>query len=293
MPATKVFASILTLVVIALLVFLAATVHLVFAQEDDEVELDGPGVITIDQSDSVPIKDAVRSIIQGTRIDGECVINYRMSIGADEQPKIARTLAFNPDTCEELIEQGTLASGDGPAEENDPQETGVPVPQPGTSSSQQAYNSASASSLPTKTKTFKATWEDPIQLDVNWQKTTIKWRYDAQNNTVQYVSGKCRWWWLTLTGWTADSDKECWHYPKDNGSQHVVEASRGFTNNVFVCSLPPPYPVPYPYPILQGAKTRMDNQTVTAYANGSYTGDVDFSKSGDCAWLLHSETRWE
>ena len=211
-------------------------------------------MITVDHSDSDPITNSVRSIIQGTRIDGECLISYRMSLGPDEQPKIARTLAFNPNTCEELIEQGTLTSEDISTDKNDPNETGVPAQKTGTFSGQEAHGSALASSLPSKTKTFKATWEDPIQLDVNWQKTKIKWEYDAQNNIVNYVSGKCKWWWLTLTGCSADSDKECWHYSKANGSQHVVEASRGFTNKAFVCSLPPPEPGPYPIPDSPGCE---------------------------------------
>ena len=211
-----------------------------------------------------------------------------MSLGPDEEPKIARTLAFNPNTCEELIEQGTLASAQSSDAEDLAKEEAVHASKPGLSAGSEVYESFSMSSLPSRTKTFKATWEDPIQLDVNWQKTKIKWEYDAQNNIVNYLSGQCRWWWRSSTGWTADSDKECTHYSKANNSQHIVEASRGFTNTVFVCS-----PSWNPDLILQGAQTRMDNQTVTAYSNGGYSGDVDFSKSGECAWLLESEERWE
>ena len=174
MTYTKRFATILTVVTTAFLVFVVVTVHFVFADGDDEVRLDGPGVITVDNSNKAPIVNGVRRIIQGTRIDGECVIKYHMSLGPDEEPKVARTLAFNPNSCEELIEQGTLASGHGSDAEVPAMEEDIPAVKPGLPAASEAYQSFSASSLPSKTKTFKATWEDPIQLDVNWQKTKIK-----------------------------------------------------------------------------------------------------------------------
>ena len=174
MTYTKRFATILTVVTTAFLVFVVVTVHFVFADGDDEVRLDGPGVITVDNSNKAPIVNGVRRIIQGTRIDGECVIKYRMSLGPNEGPKVARTLAFNPNTCEELIEQGTLTSGHGSDAKVPTMKEAIPANKPGLSAGSEAYESSSASSLPSKTKTFNATWEDPIQLDVNWQKTKIK-----------------------------------------------------------------------------------------------------------------------
>ena len=183
---------ILTVIAAMSLVFVVAAVHLVFVDGDDEVRLDGPGVVTVDNSNKAPITNGVRSIIQGTRIDGECVIKYRMSLGPDEEPKVARTLAFNPNTCEELIEQGTLTSGQSSDAEVRAIEEAIPATKLGLSAGSEAHESFLASSLPSRTKTFKATWEDPIQLDVNWQKTKIKWEYDAQNNVVNYLSGQCK-----------------------------------------------------------------------------------------------------
>ena len=74
----------------------------------DEVTLEGPGVIRHDW-DKAPLINGVRKIIQGTRVDGVCVYTYRMFRGPNDPPKIRRTLASNPDTCEELVEEGTLA----------------------------------------------------------------------------------------------------------------------------------------------------------------------------------------
>ena len=130
---------ILTVIAAMSLVFVVAAVHLVFADGDDEVRLDGPGVVTVDNSNKAPITNGVRSIIQGTRIDGECVIKYRMSLGPDEEPKVARTIAFNPNTCEELIEQGTLASVQSSEVEDPAKEEAVPTSKLGPSAGSEAY----------------------------------------------------------------------------------------------------------------------------------------------------------
>ena len=77
-------------------------------KDPDQVTLKGPGVIRHDW-DHAPLINGVRKIIQGTRVDGVCVYTYRMFRGPNDPPKIQRTLASNPDTCEELVEEGTLA----------------------------------------------------------------------------------------------------------------------------------------------------------------------------------------
>ena len=74
----------------------------------DDVTLEGPGVIRNDWNHA-PLINGVRKIIQGTRVDGVCVYTYRMFRGPNDPPKTQMTLASNPDTCEELVEEGTLA----------------------------------------------------------------------------------------------------------------------------------------------------------------------------------------
>ncbi len=283
MSTTIKLTAILTLAIAVILGFHVVTAQMVAAEGPDEPRLQGEGVITYNPPNRPALMDPVRSVVQGTRVDGECVITYTVSINSNEPSKVTRTVAFNPITCEELIEQGTLSQQEtevdgSPTKETTPKDEGI-----GTDS--QGGATYSASSLPRKTKTFKATWEDPVHLDVNWQKTKMTWEYDSENNIVNYLSGLCTWYWLTTTGWTADPDEECKQYSQANGSRHVVEASRGFTNKNFPCFILGNPKV--------GAKTRMDNQKITANADGTYSGSVDFSKSGDCAWLLHNETSWE
>ena len=92
-----------------------------------DVTLEGPGVIRHDW-DHAPLINGVRKIIQGTRVDGVCVYTYRMFRGPNDPPKIRRTLASNPDTCEELVEEGTLAYPAGNEPEDAAMESVTAVP---------------------------------------------------------------------------------------------------------------------------------------------------------------------
>ena len=96
-------------------------------KDPDEVTLEGPGVIRHDW-DHAPLINGVRNIIQGTRVDGVCVYTYRMFRGPNDPPKIRRTLASNPDTCEELVEEGTLAYPAGNEPEDAAMESVTAIP---------------------------------------------------------------------------------------------------------------------------------------------------------------------
>ena len=95
--------------------------------DPDEVTLEGPGIIRHDW-DHAPLISGVRKIIQGTRVDGVCVYTYRMFRGPNDPPKIQRTLASNPDTCEELVEEGTLAYPAGNEPEDAAMESVTAIP---------------------------------------------------------------------------------------------------------------------------------------------------------------------
>ncbi len=94
----------------AVLISVLAAGLITFTQDPDEVTLDGPDVIRYDWLYDTPLTDGVRRIVQGTRVDGVCVFTYRSFMGPNDLPKVTRTLASNPNTCEELVEEGTTTS---------------------------------------------------------------------------------------------------------------------------------------------------------------------------------------
>ena len=69
----------------------------------------GNGVITHPPDDDPPIQNRTRFIQQGERIDGVCRYTTRVEGQLGGPAKIGRVLAENPNTCEQLVEEGTLS----------------------------------------------------------------------------------------------------------------------------------------------------------------------------------------
>jgi hypothetical protein len=86
----------------------------------DGPHLGGDGVITHPPDDDPPIENRTRFIQQGERIDGICQYTVMGERQLGEPGIIGRVLAENPNTCEQLVEEGTLSEeGKGKMEEED------------------------------------------------------------------------------------------------------------------------------------------------------------------------------
>jgi hypothetical protein len=86
----------------------------------DGPHLGGDGVITHPPDDDPPIQNRTRFIQQGERIDGICQYTVMGERQLGEPGIIGRVLAENPNTCEQLVEEGTLSEeGKGKMEEED------------------------------------------------------------------------------------------------------------------------------------------------------------------------------
>ncbi len=268
-----------------------ATSLVVVAQEPDqdpgEVTLEGDGVVEYDWSHRPPIENGVLRIIQGTQKDDACVFNRALSLSPNEQFKISRTLAFNPDTCQELIEVGTMSSEARSLEDQRDQANESIAVRPLDSSSQHDMTLAD-SSLPRMFSSYKAKYEDPVNWDVNWLSAELVWEYDDENDIVNYVSdtGWCRRDWNEVTDWYPTSGLPCDGSSEGSGSRYVVETSSHFENTAFICFAVSISPF-LPPVVLSGAKTHYEDQELTAYADGTSAGQVNQWKEGECAWLLH------
>ena len=75
----------------------------------DGPHLGGDGVITHPPDDDPPIENRRRFIQQGERIDGICQYTVMGERQLGEPGIIGRVLAENPNTCEQLVEEGTLS----------------------------------------------------------------------------------------------------------------------------------------------------------------------------------------
>ena len=71
--------------------------------------LAGDGVITHPPDDDPPIENRTRFIQKGERIDGVCRYTVMGERQLGEPGIFGRVLAENPNTCEQLVEEGTLS----------------------------------------------------------------------------------------------------------------------------------------------------------------------------------------
>ena len=135
--------------------------------------------------------------------------------------------------------------------------------------------------LPDRTVWVKSTVEDPVQLDVNWVRTTVSFAYDNDTGVVFYQSGECKAKWLSASGWERDEDyADCHWYYSDNQSKVTVSADEHFTNDDFCRVLLKQYGTDHVY---------HNNVVVTGNSDGSADGDVDIDIFGPCGNLLTPE----
>ncbi len=75
-------------------------------EAEQELTLTGPDVIQIGWEHEPPLRNSVRRIVEGQKVDGEC----RGASYSIQGSKIVRTLAVDEENCLKLIEEGTLSA---------------------------------------------------------------------------------------------------------------------------------------------------------------------------------------
>ena len=250
---------------------------------DAPVKLTGENVVEYDHSESFTIRDTQRKIDEGEVIDGGCKFTTRLERAIGEPAKAVRTLEVNFDTCERVIEKGTLTPEDLEeleAKDGDAEGTTESTPATPEDDSASTVNSSYsggvlASPLPSyySAARFKTIWEDPPNLDVNWVRSEVEWLTDG--GEVFYTGGECELHWVPW--WSNEGGQACtWYYNSDNTQVMVKKPSHGFENTTFYCGNNN-----------YGAETSYTNNIVGGTTVGSW-GNSTTSASGDCAWLLSS-----
>ena len=75
----------------------------------DQLELKGEQVVKADWKNRFSIEDGVRHIEQGRREGDKVVLTTHFHLEPGDRPKIIRTLAYDSETDECLVEVGTLS----------------------------------------------------------------------------------------------------------------------------------------------------------------------------------------
>ncbi len=153
----------------------------------NDINLTGKNVVFFNVSGLTPIENGHKLIIQGSKTSTACkfpqtVLTITPSEG--KITKIQRELAVNPDTCQLLVEQGTLA--------NPPIQNTSEIKIKSSNSVQTYY-------YPRKRASFTTEWWDPVGIRVNYVFDLIDFNYDGTNTYLSSV-GYDHWWYLT-THW--------------------------------------------------------------------------------------------
>ena len=130
----------------------------------------------------------------------------------------------------------------------------------------------------TKNGEWTGYWKDPININVNWNRSNLRWSYDGSTVTAVH-SKSCPDYWLTNTGWSRIYNSGCNYQWAENNYEYRVFSSRTYDNTTFVCG-----------PFLSGAQTQIHNHILVGKRNGSVEYSTTMRKSGWCSWLLWSET---
>ena len=257
------------------------------------VGLTGENVVEYDHSDSFEILEAVRSIDQGVRVVAGCEFTTRLEGAHNGPPVVSRTIAADFDTCERIIEVGTISQSDyEEIMDTKPLATDTPVPinyGPDGPSVEPASTGhvggvlQSPLRMETRSISFKTWWEDIIHWDVNWVQSNLSYQVDLANGKVIYVSedSSCTRFWRSGSGWSDGGGTCGWEYGSGQSSVKV-SADREFNNSTFPCGIHTPWGDFSGY----GADTYYEDNIVGATLS-SVWGSSTTTVSGDCAHLLH------
>lgn len=161
--------TLLTVMLLMSTVFmLVANAQPVNQPPTNEVNLTGPNVVFFNTSNLTPIENRQRLIIQGNKTStGVCQYTSILNKTAAEASiiKIMREVAVNRDTCQQLVDVGTLKNP------------------PANPSNLIVYKAAqqysTPSNLPTRTASMMTNWWDCCGIKVNYNFDQISFSYDG------------------------------------------------------------------------------------------------------------------
>ena len=250
---TAVRASI-TLGILGLLLLLLGAVP---AVAQDVPTLEGDGVITYDHSSLEPLDNPTRQLLHGSAVEGGCAFDVAAEVGSNFKGTIVtREVAYDPATCQSLVEQSVIPAG-----------VGLP-------------DDVLADNTGAKFSQWTGYWRDPVNIPVNWNRSQLRWSYNLTMNRITAVhEGSCPKYRRSATGWRVAYDSGC--YLRYIGtSKFGATSSRTFDNDWFPCG----------GIFIRGATTWVDDHELIAKANGYVEYSTNMGKSGPCSFLLWSQT---
>jgi hypothetical protein len=228
-----------------------------------------------DMSKLPHVNNAKIQVVKGKEIIDEqgkrhCAFHVKLTRNPGEPIKVARQVSYDPQTCSWEVEFGEVdqiedASGSGSSTTTPAIPIDAMLP-PG-----RRKDSSTPGVMATNIGGFTAATLDPLGITTNETKAIGRWDYDPNQYKVIGLSGECRYWWLTESGWWKHSNNctQNWGW-----GDFTVTSNATFKNQWFCDS------------------TAITN---VYYSNATFKGDAAGRKQGwidamwddgDCAYML-------
>ncbi len=254
--------TLLTVMLLMSTVFmLVANAQPVNQPPTNEVTLTGPNVVFFNTSNLTSIENRQRLIIQGNKTStGVCQYTSTLNKTVAEASiiKIMREVAVNRDTCQQLVDVGTLKN--------------PPAKPSNIIVHKAAQQYSTLSNLPTRTASMTTTWYDPIGINLNYNFDQISFSYDG--NTVYGLWSGFSHDWDRSTGWY-DVYYNLNSYLTPNNEEVYQSSTDEFENDWW-----------------EGVTTHTYYQpnTIIGYPNGGISAGGTYTwDDGPIWWQLHYE----
>ena len=241
--------------------------------------LEGENVHTYDWSDSTPLVNGRRSIVEGESFNGGCTFHLTETAGPNVTKMVTRELAYDPTTCQVLISTAKTTSHTSGTTNSLAKLLGGG----GGASMAKDEDGGGGGTIATKRRNWEGLWREVAHAPVNRSYSSLKWRYNTGTDTVEMLQSRCVLGWTEQTGWSVGYYSGCQRGYFDDNSEYEVKSSTRYENSIFPCAVDDGV-------LLIGANTKIYNHRLVGHGSGGITTSTSMSKWGDCAYLLRSET---
>ncbi|HEY0601680.1 MAG TPA: hypothetical protein VGD58_02155 [Herpetosiphonaceae bacterium] len=149
------------------------------------------------------VNNAKIQVVKGKEVldekgDRKCAFHVMLTRNPGEPIKVARQVSYDPQNCSWEVEFGEVDQLD---EHSGGGSTTTPAQSEAVLPPSRRKDQSGPGIAATGIGGFTAATLDPVGATTNETKAIARWDYDTNQYKVTALSGECRYWWLTETGW--------------------------------------------------------------------------------------------
>lgn len=238
------------------------------------VEISPDGWIEFKQQDYA-LENSTVYVKEGERTDdGGCALSGQFVLPQGSEAVEVREIAFNPVTCEALLERGIPPRDAALDGATDTQEGATLSDDVDATNSADSGGEFATAAVSRSSGYLESRYKDPPGYRVNYIRNSTDWRHDGRSVRSPVYNGYA-WDMIRSTGW--QMRKHDWNHHattyQTTSSSYIHFRNGYFCSNAYGQYQPPTH-------------TYYDRNTVHGRANGSLVGEWRAYKSGGCEGFL-------